>query len=113
MITAKNITVTSTTERKNISLIEMINDKIKKEQENSFGISMLFVMISTMISSISIGLALHGGFSYPIVALSSMTAMATNAAAFSQSPFKYVVWLGIISIITNTLLVIIQLPKLF
>ena len=36
MITAKNITVTSTTERKNISLIEMINNKIKKEQENSF-----------------------------------------------------------------------------
>ena len=113
MITAKNITVTTVTERKNISIVEMINNKIKKEQENSFGISMIFVMLSTMISSISIGLALHDGFSYPIVALSATTAMATNAAAFSQSPFKYVVWLGLISIITNTLLIFLQLPKLF
>ena len=112
MITAKNITVT-TTAKKNVSIIEMINNKIKKEQENSFGNTMLFVMISTMISSISIGLALHDGFSFPIVALSATTAMGTNAAAFSQSPFKYVVWLGLISIITNTLLVFLQLPKLF
>ncbi|CAL2063222.1 hypothetical protein [Tenacibaculum sp. 190524A05c] len=112
MITTNNITVT-TAEKKNVSIIEMINKKIEKEQENSFGITILFVMISTMISSVAIGLALHDGFSFAIVALSSVTAMGTNAAAFSQSPFKYVVWLGTISIITNTLLVLLQLPKLF
>ncbi len=112
MITAKNITVTTTT-KKNTSIIEIINNKIEKEQENSFGITILFVMVSTMISSIAIGLALHKGFSFLIVTISSVTAMGTNAAAFSQRAFKYVVWLGIISIITNALLVIFQLPKLF
>lgn len=112
MITTKNI-ITPSALKRNTSIVEMINQKIKEEQENCFGITILFVMVSTMISSISIGLALHNGFSFPIVALSAITAMGTNTAAFSQSAFKHVVWLGIISIIINTLLVLLQLPKLF
>ncbi|WP_143569775.1 hypothetical protein [Tenacibaculum agarivorans] len=109
MITTKDTTVTNYNYNTNTSIISFINDKIKKAEKNSIGITVLIVMISTMIASVSAGLAIHNQISYFIVAFTLVTAMGTNAAAFSQSGFKYVAWAGLLSIVGNTLLIIYQM----
>lgn len=112
MISTKNTTITSIP-YKRTSIIQdvfaLVNNKIEKEKENAFGITVLIIMISTMIASVSAALAIYKDFSFVILAFTLITSMGTNAAAFSQSPFKYVVWAGIISIVGNTFLVFYQL----
>ncbi|SNR16100.1 hypothetical protein [Tenacibaculum jejuense] len=113
MITTDNTAIQNITYTKPTNIIDLINHKIKVEQENAFGITVLFIMISTMISSATAALAIHHQFSFMYLALALVTAMGTNATAFSQSPFKYVAWAGIISITTNIVLILMQLITLY
>ncbi|WP_408039714.1 hypothetical protein [Tenacibaculum amylolyticum] len=109
MITTKNTTLDNVTYTKKSTVFDLINNKIQKEQENSLGITILLIMVSTMIASVSVGLAIHGEISVGILIFSAVTAMGTNATAFGQGPFKYIVWAAIISIIGNTILSLYQI----
>lgn len=113
MITTDNTAIQNITYTKSTNIIDLINNKIKAEQENAFGITVLFIMISTMIASATAALAIHHQFSFVYLALALVTAMGTNATAFSQSPFKYVAWAGVISITTNIVLILMQLITLY
>ena len=101
-----NITISK---QRNFSLVSVINNWVKKEQENAFGISILFIMVGTMVASISAALAIHGDIAYFPLAFTCLSAMGANVTAISQRPFKVVTWAFIINIIGNLLLIIYQL----
>lgn len=113
MITTNNTITNYTTYNKSTSIISIINQKIKEEEKNSLGITIILIMLSTMIASITVGFALYKELSLFPLAFACITAMGTNATAFSQSPFKYVVWSAIISILGNSFLVFYQMFTLF
>ncbi|SEB41895.1 hypothetical protein SAMN04489761_0595 [Tenacibaculum sp. MAR_2009_124] len=101
-----NITISKP---QNFSLISIINKWVKKEQENAFGISILFIMVGTMVASISAALAIHGEIAYFPLIFTCLSAMGANVTAISQRPFKVVTWAFIVNILGNLILVIYQL----
>lgn len=113
MIATKNTTIDHISYNKPTSIIDLINQKIEKEQHNSIGISVILIIVNTMIASATAALAIHGEVSMFILMFACVTAMGTNAAVFSQRAFKYVAWAGIISIIGNSILAIYQTIALF
>ena len=96
-------------EKTSFNLITLINKRIERESENAIGLAVVFIMVGTMIASISAALAIHGSINLFALIFSCITAMGANAVAISQRPFKTIVWAFIINIIGNILLVIYQL----
>lgn len=110
MSITKQLTVsTSIKERTNFNPIALINKKIEEESENAIGLSVVFIMVGTMIASISAALAIHGPINLFALLFSCITAMGANATAISQRPFKTIVWAFMINIIGNILLIVYQL----
>ena len=108
-------TITSTfTKQKTITFspITWINDFIKREETNALGITLAYIMIGTGIGSITAALSVHNTVNLFILMTSASLAMATNASALSQQPFKTTTWLFIVNVIVNTALLIYQLIML-
>lgn len=105
MITIKSNTINNITFLKPITIVSYINAKIKEEQQNSLGITILLIMANTMIASIAAALAIEDNFSVFCLAFTCISAMGTNAVAFSQRSFASIVWSALISIIGNTTLI--------
>ncbi len=113
MITINNTEIRSNTYNKKATIIDLINRKIEKEKDNSIGITIVLIMINTMIASVSVALSIYNDISFIPLIFGCVAAMGTNAAAFSQSPFKYIAWACIISVLGNSLLAIYQGIMLF
>ncbi|CAL2103171.1 conserved membrane protein of unknown function [Tenacibaculum sp. 190130A14a] len=110
MSITKQFTVnTSIKEKSSFNIINLINKRIDQEKENAIGLAVVFIMVGTMIASISAALAIHGKINLFALVFSCITAMGANATAISQQPFKTIVWAFIINIIGNILLIIYQL----
>ncbi len=101
-----NVTVSK---QRNFSLISVINNWVKKEEKNAIGISILFIMVGTMVASISAALAINGTIAYFPLIFTCLSAMGANVTAISQRPFKVVTWAFIINILGNLALIIYQL----
>lgn len=107
-------TITNTFESRknfNFSIINWVNSIIEKEQKNSLGICVLYVMVGSGIASLTAALAVYESVSIPILIISSCLAMGTNASVLSQQTFKISSWLFIISAIINTTLLIYQIAN--
>lgn len=99
--------------RKKNSLLELINSWIKKEEKNAIGIAILFIMVGTMIASISAALAIQDEIAYFPLIFTCLSAMGANVMAISQQSFKIITWAFIINILGNLLLIIYQLKAYF
>ena len=92
----------------NSSIINWINRIIKREQKNSLGISLVYVMVGSGVASLTAALSVNGTVSMPILITSACLAMGTNASVLSQQTFKTSSWFFIINITINTFLLIYQ-----
>lgn len=105
-------TITNTFESKkkfNFSIINWVNSIVEREQKNSLGICVLYVMVGSGIASLTAAFSVYGSVSVPILIISSCLAMGTNASVLSQQTFKISSWLFIISATINTVLLIYQI----
>ncbi len=87
-------------------LISKVNNWITAEQNNQMGISLIFIIVGSMVASISAALAIHGEISYLPLIYACISTMGTNVIAISQRPFKARVWAFLISILGNILFII-------
>lgn len=107
MNTVEQLTVKNTTSKTfNINFISAINDRIKAEEKNAIGLSIILIMAGTMIASVTAALAAHGEINMFFLMFACISAMGANAAAISQRSFKTIVWAFIINILGNILSII-------
>lgn len=107
MNTVEQLTVKNTTSKTfNINFISAINDRIKAEEKNAIGLSVILIMAGTMIASVTSALAAHGEINMFFLMFACISAMGANAAAISQRSFKTIVWAFIINILGNILSII-------
>lgn len=107
MNTIEQLTVNNTTSKTfNVNFISAINDKIKAEEKNAIGLSVILIMAGTMIASVTAALAAHGEINMFFLMFACISAMGANAAAISQRSFKTIVWAFIINILGNILSII-------
>lgn len=107
MNTIEQLTVNNTTSKTfNVNFISAINDKIKVEEKNAIGLSVILIMAGTMIASVTAALAAHGEINMFFLMFACISAMGANAAAISQRSFKTIVWAFIINILGNILSII-------
>lgn len=105
-------TITNTfTKQKTITFspILWVNEFIEREKTNALGITLAYIMIGTGIGSITAALSVHNSVNLFILMTATSLAMATNASAISQQPFKTTTWLFIINVLINTAMLIYQL----
>lgn len=105
--------ITSNIEQRNeikLSLINWVNNIIKREEKNSLGITLMYVMVGTGVASLTAALSVSNNIL--ILMITTCLAMGTNASILSQQKFKISSWLFIISILINTGLLIYQIAKL-
>ena len=107
-------TITNTFESSkslNFSIINWVNSIIEREQKNSLGICVLYVMVGSGIASLTAAFSVYESVSIPILIISSCLAMGTNASVLSQQTFKISSWLFIVSSIINIALLIFQIAS--
>ena len=110
MVTTEQLFVNNTTFKfSKLNFISNINNKIAQEESNSFAISIILLMASSMIASFSAALAVHGDANLFALAVTCISAMGTNAVAISQRSLKTLVWTFFIAISANIALIIYQL----
>ena len=107
MNTVQQLTVNSTTSKTlNLNFISAINKRIKAEEKNAIGLSVILIMAGTMIASVTAALAAHGEINMFFLMFACISAMGANAIAISQRSFKTIVWAFIINILGNILSII-------
>lgn len=110
MNTQATITNTFTKQKTtSFSPIVKVNEYVEKEKTNALGITLVYIMVGTGIGSLTAALSVHNSVNLLILMTSASLAMATNAAALSQQPFKITTWFFIINVLINTALLIYQL----
>lgn len=91
------------------NIIQRINQKVEKENQNAIGISIALVMFSTGIASINAAMAVQGKISMFILMTAIVLSVSTAVLTLSQQPLKTIAWSFIVSVIINTIMLFYQI----
>lgn len=110
MTTTEQLTVNNETIKfSKLNIIDIINNKIKQEESNAIGISIILLIASSMVASFSAALSVHHDVNLFALIVTCVSAMGANAIALSLQTFKAITWGFLTAIIINVLLIIYQL----
>ena len=117
----KNTIMIETTQLKSDSLLSTINETksqktitsydriIQRLHFSYFGLISMTILVGSIVGGLSASVVLSNDAPIWQLCLVSAAAMASNTAAIAQAPIKWVVNIFILSIIVNSLLIIINI----